>query len=177
MKKIKVKKQDKNIQAGKPSRQMIIILAAAVILVIVLILAENIGSRKVVVSNETDLNLEYVQVYFTNETTESATEDIFYNAVNAGDSQRASYESLDLRNTSSEIIVAFKFEGYDEILIYDGEVNTVINGKINLKFYKKDGDYLAYFKAGAGLFGSTDATGIDTEFLIDLDGADWDYNY
>lgn len=156
MKKIKkVKKQ----QQKKPlSLRTKIILSAIIgilaVAIVILISIEN-SKGKMVINNNTELQLEYIKAYFVDG--EGPINDaITINELEPGKKIENAMERINLYAKGANLEVRFKFAGNDELLVDAGIFNDVFDGRITINFtQEKEDDILLAIKASNGLLPST----------------------
>lgn len=163
----------------KISKGAIIAIIAAGILIfsiILVLLIEAVYTQKVVIKNNTNKDIESIQVYFDSE--EDAefpviAEDI---SIKAGEKISKSYKAVDMGIYQTELTLLVTFEGGETMMIYDGEFTGKYKGRIEGEFFENNGQYYLRLKAGVGLSNSTESTFCDTDFILDIITGDWDYS-
>lgn len=145
---------------------------AVLVAVIALVIVEFATSGRLHIVNNTGRNIENISVVFFDNEQSMNVDHLFEGSVKAGDKINFKYDGYyDFTGMDCTCDVDVKFEGYDSILVYDGVFYTVFKGSIDLIFTEEDGEYYITMKAYEGLFKSTRATGLDSKFRLDLEGA------
>ncbi|MBH1941498.1 hypothetical protein I5677_11395 [Mobilitalea sibirica] len=126
----------------------------ALLVIVILIIIES-ASGKIVVKNDTNLNLEYVKAYFVG--VEGPISDEIINLeLNSGDdfSEKLA-EEYKLLGMEANLEIRFKFENQDELFVDAGYFNDTFDGKINIDFTQDDDDSIKLkVKAKNGLLPS-----------------------
>lgn len=149
------------------------VLAALLIMVSV----ESLGGGSFVCVNDTDMEITDLDVCVIDDEMFSI-HDIYTGPVPKKDKLSADFEkkiSID-PDITGELMVAVTFEGYEEPLyIFDGLFDKEVVCNLKLHFYEEDGEYYLTSKMGTPLFGSTKDTGVDSTYILDLEGLDYDW--
>ena len=150
---------------------------AAVVLVVALMLIENSMGGKLIITNNTDRNIESILVHFYDEVQEMEVDYLYECNVNAGEKEVYKYEGYyDFTDLCCYFCADVTFEGEDTIYVFDGEFDGPFKGSFKMKFYiDENNDYCASLKATEGLFGSIASTGLDSNIVFYFDDSDWDY--
>lgn len=144
------------------------IIAAAIILVIIFLIIRESSYGKLIIANNTDIDIEYVKTSFVNE------EGIVDNGLQtgkiaAGNKLKSALEPVDLEYTESNLEVAFKLAGQDEMFTDVGYFNQRFYGNVKISFNKTDDPDIITIKikAANGLFQSS-SVNCNEEYDIDL---------
>lgn len=169
MAKKQVKAKSRNIFLNsKPKIITAGIIAVALLLVVIFLIIREGSYGKLIIKNNTDLNLEYVKTSFVNEDG-IVDNGLQTGKVAAGDKLTSDLEPVDLENTESNLELAFKLSGYDEMFTDVGYFNQKFIGNIKVTFNKTDDPdiIIIKIKAANGLF-QTKNIYCDEEYEIDL---------
>ncbi len=153
-------------------------LGVVFLLLIVFIILDSVSGGKIYIDNETDKNISMVRITFE-DYDGNLMDNLSENSLKAHESTSFKYGDPVLYGGDPSkdfygIAVYVQFEGEEEIKIEDGLISSRFDGNIRLRFYEEDGDLHMYAKAGLGLFESTAATDINTDFILLLDEADYE---
>ncbi len=148
------------------------ILAAIIIMVSV----ESMGGCNIVIKNNTGKPIESMEVIVVDE--ETVDVGVMYEGrVEANSVVKEKFDKIELGNLSeAQAYIGIRFEGYEtKIEITEGYITKDFKGNTDIEIYEKDGYTYLKAKMGTSLFGSTKDTGLDEEFVLYPDEADWDY--
>ncbi len=175
MKRIKKAKKTESVKEFKShffdtKEKVIGICAAAVIilgLVIALMVVES-GYGKLVVKNDTDIDLEFMELSFVNEEA-VISEGIETGAVKANSTFTDEMEEVNLVYVNAQLEVRFNFAGHEELLTDVGTFSDNFDGNIKVTFTETDDSNVVAMKikASNGIF-STRTVDCDEEFRINL---------
>ena len=150
--------------------------AAAFILMVVLIIAEELSGGRLIINNNTGRNIESLSIEFYDEVQEMTVDWLYEGSVAAGENIDLKYEGeYNFSGMSCICFVYVTFEGYDEIMVYDGLFEGPFGGNYELNFSEDGEQYFLHLRAYEGLFKSTNASNLDETYELYLDDADWDY--
>lgn len=161
-----MKQEEKKPMDMKSKAILFSVIGVAVLIMIVLIMIESLNG-KIVISNNTNLKLEYVKAYFVD--VEGPVNDGFSTEnLEAGKEFENALNKIDLLGTNSNLEVRFKFENQEEMLVDAGFFNDAFDGKITIDFSQKEEDYAKLrVKASNGLLPSQ-LIQCDEEYIINL---------
>ncbi|NLP34353.1 MAG: hypothetical protein GX359_04060 [Clostridiales bacterium] len=153
-----------------PQQKRIIIGAVAgiaILLMVVLMFIEN-AQGKIVISNHTNTNLEYVKVYFVG-AEGPLHEGYDVQDLEVGKSQRYPVGENKLLGAEANLEVRFKFEGAEEVFVDAGYFNDTFAGNISVDFSSTEDADIArlHVKASNGLLKSN-LIDCDDEFFINI---------
>jgi hypothetical protein len=154
--------KNKKITAG-------IITAAILIIIIVIMVIESGVKSQMTVSNNTDMNLEYVKVKYILYD-EDLTNSIQTDKIDANKSLTMNIIPANLLGVDgANFRVTFKFEGQNEIYADAGSFSDKFQGKMKIKFSKTEDPNLLKMtvKADTGLF-SSELIDCNEVFTVDL---------
>ena len=146
-----------------------VIVAGAIILVIAFILMfVESGYGKIIIKNNTDLNLDYVTPSFVF-TDGDPIELGEIKSINAHQTYSKPLDQVHLLNTEANLEVHFKYADHDELLTDAGIFTTNFAGNIKITYSKTNDPNLIKLKikASNGIF-QTDTVDCDETFLINL---------
>lgn len=133
---------------------------------IILIIIESI-SGKLTLKNETDLKLEYVRVYFTDEEGQIGPDILDVENISPKDTVSNQVAGMNFTNLDASLEVRFKFENHDEILVDAGYFNQYFDGNIKIAFHQMNNDEVEFrVKASNGFF-SKQANDVYTVNLVE----------
>lgn len=143
-------------------------IAAAVILLIVFLMIREGSYGNLIISNNTGIDIEYVKASFVNGDG-IVDNGLQTGAIAAGKKLRSALEPVNLENTESNLEVAFKLAGHDELFTDVGYFNQRFYGNIKISFRKTDDPDIITIKikAGNGLLQSKSIF-CNEEYEIDL---------
>ncbi|HKL80077.1 MAG TPA: hypothetical protein VJ888_06540, partial [Mobilitalea sp.] len=111
------------------------------------------GSIKII--NDTDMNLEYVKVYFV-DSEGPVSDPIEIKDFEAGDDIFQKLDEVDLLGKEANLEIRFKFKDYDKMLVDSGYFNDRFGGNIKIEFTQKDDEIVKLsVKASNGFIPST----------------------
>jgi len=145
------------------------IIAAAIILIIVILIIREGSYGKLIIDNNSGIDLEYVKTSFVNEDS-LVDSGMQTGKIAAGEKLTSAMEPIDLEGTESNLEVAFKLAGYDEMFTDVGFFNQRFYGNIKISFSKTDDPDIIKIKikASNGLFQSS-SVNCNVEYEIDLE--------
>ena len=171
MKRIKAKPTQKKGFLDTKEKVIAACITGAVILLVVfvLMLLEN-NKGKLIINNNTDYNLDYVNSYFVmsyEDATEISLKDI--DGINANKKSITKFGEVDLRYTESNLEIVFQFENHEELFVDSGIFNDILKGNVNITFDQtKDPDIIKMkVKAKNGILPSKTIICND-EYMINL---------
>ncbi len=171
MKKIKIKTTHKSSFFDTKEKIIKALIAAGVIVLIVAVLMlVEIFNGKLIIKNNTDLNLEYVNSSFvTSYEDADAIELKKVDDINANKKYVTEYDEVNLKYTDSNLDIRFKFENHDELFVDAGLFNDKLTGNVTITFKQtKDPNIVKLMvKARNGLLPSN-TINCNDEFTIDL---------
>lgn len=138
--------------------------AAVLVLIVIALLAKMANTRWVVIKNETEHEIESIQLYFENSDEDFyfVSDDLVNTKVAAGRKYIGRFEAQKYTESPGYfLMIRVKFADREEAETYAGYFTRTFTGKINLAFTEKDGSILMSIKAGDGLFQSTKYTDCD----------------
>ena len=171
MRRIKAKQQkpDKPETFFESKKKMTIAglaVIAAILIIGVFIYIEN-TDNKIVISNKTDLNIEYLKAYYVGPE-EAYNEGINVTDLTAGKTESIPQETINLFGAEANLEIRFKFEGYEELFVDSGYFNDVFSGKTTINFIPgKDDKITMTVKAKNGIINSK-AIVCDDYYTINL---------
>ena len=168
--KIRVDHQE-NTMKGEKKIAIFAVIALFAIVLALIIIEESLKCR-FTVENNTDKNIEHIELSFIDEEN-YLVETVYDGEVKAGDSVKGKFEPVDFSLYSGELYIGVTFEGGEEITLSDGFLYTLFDGRFSLEFVQEDGEYRLNTDSAVGLFGSSDIAGIENKFFIDLENSDW----
>lgn len=168
--KIRVDHQE-NTMKGEKKIAILAVIALFAIVLALIIIEESLKCR-FTVENNTDKNIEHIELSFIDEEN-YLVETVYDGEVKAGDSVKGKFEPVDFSLYSGELYIGVTFEGGEEITLSDGFLYTLFDGRFSLEFVQEDGEYRLNTDSAVGLFGSSDIAGIENKFFIDLENSDW----
>ena len=131
------------------------VIGSALFIIIVILMLIESGEGMTEIKNDTDLKLEYVKAYFVN-AEEAMDEDITFDAINAGASDKKTTGNHNLYGQNANLEVRFKFEGHEELFVDAGIFNDDFSGNITIDFEQlNQEDIQLNIKAKSGLFNSS----------------------
>ncbi len=139
---------------------------AVLVLLVILLIAESANTRRIVIKNDTNKEIESVRLYFENSDEDYyfVSDDLVSTPVAAGEKYTGSFEPQNNINAPGYfLIIRVKFAGEEEIETYAGYFTRTFTGKISLAFSQEEDNVLMNIKAGDGLFQSTRYTDCDEE--------------
>lgn len=144
------------------------IIAAVVILAAIFLIVQEGSYGKLTVKNNTGLDLEFLKTSFVGDEG-TVDKGLQTGRIAAGEKLTVALEPAELEFTESNLEIAFKLAGLDEMFTDVGYFNQRFTGNINISFNKtKDPDIITIkIKAANGLFQSS-TVNCDEEFEIDL---------
>jgi len=144
------------------------IIAAAVLIIIVVLIVREGSYGKLIIDNNTDIDIEYVKTSFVN-SEDIIDEGMQTGAIPAGEKLTSAMEPVNLELTESNLEVAFKLAGHDEMFTDVGFFNQKFYGNIKISFNKTDDPDIITIKikAANGLF-QTSSVYCNEEYEIDL---------
>jgi len=155
---------------------LISVIAVIVTAIITLVTIEQASKRSYTIVNNTDKNITALGVMFEREEDGVALQMIYEGALNSGEKQSGKFETASFGEDGAELGIVVTFDGSEEIYCYDGYFVGSFDGKIDLEFYKTEGEYRLKSNASVGIFKNTDNTSLeDSEIVFDLEANDWDY--
>lgn len=153
----------------------IIATAAVVVLIIVLVVIEQCGKGKIIIKNNTDIDIEDISISFFDEVSEMTVDWLFEDSIASGEKVKVPYDGYyDFSGMECTCDAAVKFAGYDTIYVYDGDFTGVFKGDFYFSFDIVDGEYVMTMKGYEGLFKSTKGSDLDDNYILDLPNADWE---
>ncbi|MDE6874760.1 MAG: hypothetical protein K2P87_09935 [Lachnospiraceae bacterium] len=140
--------------------------AVVIVLIVIALLVESANTKRIVIENDTDKDIESVRLYFENSDEDYffMSEDLVNTPVAAGEKYTGSFQpQTNIAAPGYFLMIRVKFAGEEEIETYAGYFTRIFTGKISLDFTQKDDNVLMGIKAGDGLFNSTKYTDCDEE--------------
>lgn len=171
MKKIKSNNKKQEKAPMKVSTKIFLYsLAGIILLTVVVLMAIESRPSKIMIDNDTDINLEYVKAYFVDMYGRVTEEDMLFENIEAGDKSVLPLEKIDLYNREANLEVRFKFEDHDEMFVDAGYFNDAFNGRISIDFMDmvNDDKLLLKIKASIGLLPSPHIS-CDEEHIVNLE--------
>lgn len=144
------------------------IIGAVIILVTIFLIIREGSYGKLIINNKSGIDIEYIKTSFVND--EGTVDNgLQTGKVSAGKTLTSAMEPVDLELTESNLEVAFKLAGYDEMFTDVGYFNQNFTGNIRISFNKTEDPNIIRIKikAGNGLF-QTSTINCDEEYDIDL---------
>ena len=138
--------------------------AAVLFLLVVALLVEAANTRRVVIKNGTERQIESIRLYFENteEDFYFVSEDLVNTQIAAGEKYKGNFETQKYTQAPGYfLMIRVKFADKEEAETYAGYFTRTFTGKISLNFTEEDGHILMSVKAGDGLFQSTKYTDCD----------------
>ena len=130
-----------------------IAVIAALLIIGVLIYIES-TDNKIVITNKTDLKIEYLKAYYIGPE-ERYTEGINVTDITPGKTESIPQETINLLGAEANLEILFKFEGYDELFVDSGYFNDIFSGKTTINFTPtKEGKIMMTVKAKNGIINS-----------------------
>ena len=160
----------KTVQKQQNKRKIPVKLISGTVVVFVLVIAvmtiEAKNTEKLVIKNNSAVDIESISLYF--EDTEEEDYDILPRdaavSVAAGEKYTGKYTAQPgLNPYGSFLMIRVKFAGREEVQTYAGYFTRTFTGKIKIEFMdsETDDNILMKIKAGDGLFQSTKFTDCD----------------
>jgi hypothetical protein len=159
----------KNIEGIFTKRVKIFAVIIAVLVVIsgIIFYIED-TDNKIVVKNNTDLKLEYIEAYYVGPEMQY-NDGIKETNLDAGKKISIVQEPINLLGAEANLEIRFKFENHEELFVDAGIFNDSFHGKVTIAFNKtKDGKVKLDVKAKSGVINSSGINCDDT-FTINLD--------
>lgn len=144
------------------------VIGAAILLVIIILMIQEGRYGKFVIKNNTDLDIEYINACFVNDEY-ILTDNIQTQKISAKSKVTYELTPVDLEGTQSNLELAFKLAGHDEMFTDVGFFNQRFTGNIKVSFNKTSDPNIITIKikAANGLFQSRNVY-CDEEYEIDL---------
>lgn len=149
-------KNNKKISNIDPKTRNLFMGIAAVLVVILLSVIMFIESAegKIIIKNNTDYKLEYVEMYFV-DAEGPVHNSLVVENIEADESSTVALGSVDLLGREANFEVKFKYEGYDEIFTDAGYFNDTFEGTIDINFTQENAEKVRMnIKASNGLIPS-----------------------
>lgn len=146
------------------------------VLLIAMVVLEGVKSNTYVFVNNTDKDISYLAVYFTDDEYETYDE-MYVGEVKKGDSVKGSYETMDctVYDRFCQIDVEFDNDESTELIIDDGYFEGRYKGKVELEFYQEDGEYRLRTHSAPSIFDSGDNVGMNSVIYMNIDEKVWEY--
>lgn len=169
MKNKKVSKYKKfDIFDTKAKRIGVCITTAVLLLLIAVLMLLEADKGQLIIKNNTDLNLEYVNAKYVY-TEGDVTAPLEIGSIKANDTYKAAIDSINLSGYSANYEIHFKFENYDEMFVDAGLFNAEFIGNMKVNFKKTDDPNILKMtvNAGNGLFNTNEII-CDEKYNINL---------
>lgn len=110
-------------------------ISAAIFLLVAILMYVESRDGRLIINNNTDLNLEYVKGKFVTSGGDLSN-DTEIKEIKANSTGKKSIDPENLYNTNANYQISFKFEGHDALLIDAGNFNDTFEGSIRLSLTK-----------------------------------------
>jgi hypothetical protein len=168
MRKIKTGKKPQKKPLDKRTRIILAASIGVVVLIAIILFFIEGGGEKLIITNDTDLRLEEINVKFVYMEGD-VTEPIIIKDIEAGDRVVTDFEEVDLYALGANLEISFKFEGFEKALKTDaGIFNDLFNGKAWISFKQLNDEIVRMnVKAKNGVFNSR-LIDCDEEYYINV---------
>jgi len=144
--------------------------------IIIMISIESIGGCNIVIRNNTGKSIKSLEAVIVDD--ETVDIGLMYEGeVGANSTVKAKFDKIKIGNNSdAQVYIGVRFDEYPEkIDIIDGYVTADFNGNTDIELYEKEGNIYLKAKMATTLFGSTENTNMDEEYILYPEEADYDY--